>query len=355
MKKICFVSIFAYPLFNKDSKISHGGAEVQVYNYSKELSKFYDVSVIVGDFGQKKIEEYNNVKVIKSFKLEKKIINYLFAPFKLFFSLVKCNPDVVINRAGGVEVFFSAIYSFFFRKKMIYMVAHDNDVNGVFFKGFFGKLLKLGLKQVDFFIAQNDDQFSNIKNKDKEIMNNSYYLDFKGSKGDYILWVSRCEDWKNPEIFIDLSKRFLSEKFIMIMPKADDLNYYSKVLKKVKKIKNIEFIEKVSFEKIQEYFNKSKIFVNTSDSEGFPNTFIQSGMGGSPIISYKVNPNNIFDNYEIGFCCNGNFELMVEKLDLLLKDKDLYKKYSKNIIDYVKEKHDIKKNVLIFKDIIDRL
>ena len=38
---------------------------------------------------------------------------------------------------------------------------------------------------------------------------------------------------------------------------------------------------------------KSKILINTSSFEGFPNTFVQAWANGVPVISLKVDPDNI--------------------------------------------------------------
>ena len=101
--KICIVSTKAYPLFNPKCNETYGGSEVQMFMLAKELSKEFDVSVIVGDFGQKEIEEYDGVKVVKSFSLEKKILNYVKGPIKLYKALKRVNPDVVVQRSAAAE------------------------------------------------------------------------------------------------------------------------------------------------------------------------------------------------------------------------------------------------------------
>ena len=62
----------------------------------------------------------------------------------------------------------------------------------------------------------------------------------------------------------------------------------------------------------------------------------------TPIISLNVNPNNIFNEYNIGFCCDNNFQKMVENTKLLIEDSKLYEKISNNCFEYFKENHNIK-------------
>jgi hypothetical protein len=184
-KKICFISIFSYPLFNQNCKITFGGSEIQIYNYAKKLAqnKNYDISVMVGDFGQKSIETYYKVNVIKSFKLNKNILNYLISPFKLFFNLLKLNPDIIICRSKGIENLIVLIYKIIFRKKLIYMGACDNDFNGVFFKGFFGYLFKILIKYSSFIVSQNNYQLKTYKKNFQKnniiSLNNSFFIEKK--------------------------------------------------------------------------------------------------------------------------------------------------------------------------------
>ena len=113
---------------------------------------------------------------------------------------------------------------------------------------------------------------------------------------------------------------------------------------KQKKIENLEFIEYVPFDEIDEYFQKAKIFVNTSIKEGFPNTFIQAAKNKTPIISLNVNPDNFLNEYNCGFCSNDDFGEMNKILNKVLNDDDLYKQISENVCNYAKGNHDIEKN-----------
>ena len=352
VQKVTFVSINSYGLFNEKCKQTFGGAEVQIYLLAKELAKDknYDVSVIVGDFGQKKVELYDDVRVVKAYSLKKTFFNYLFAPFKLFFSLKKLNPDVVVQRSAAAETGVCAFFCKIFRKKFIYSVAHDMDVSGEFAsRGITGRIYNYGLKNASKIIFQNIDQVKLYeKLKKKSIKNPTIIKSGYGikktdiSKKEYILWVSRSDSWKQPELFLELAMEFLNEKFVMIMPKSSNVKLWNRIYQDSKHIKNLEFIEKVPFSQIYEYFNRAKIFVNTSKYEGFPNTFIQACMGGTPIVSLNVNPDDFLEKNKVGFHSQ-NFENLKDDMSELLGNKNIYKEYSQNSLYYVKEYHNIQK------------
>jgi glycosyltransferase involved in cell wall biosynthesis len=63
--KICFVGLYAYSLFNQTTRHRFGGAEVDAWQVSTQLSKlpWYEVSFVVFDHQQPSVEHYGGVTV----------------------------------------------------------------------------------------------------------------------------------------------------------------------------------------------------------------------------------------------------------------------------------------------------
>lgn len=351
---VCFVSHFVYPLFNRRRNFPFGGKEVQFYLLTKELSSNlnFSINVLTGDRNLKsrRIERYNNLKLYISLPIKNKYVNKIKGIINFLLTLIQMNPDIVIQRGGGILTGLSALYSKIFRKKFIFSIAHRNDVIKMGKKGLMRLFHWYGISNADYIIAQNFQQIQDYERwKKKKIFNiklimsgyqiKSYDLNNK----KYILWVSRADKWKRPELFIKLTDKFPTIKFLMICSKGKDKNYWNQIYFKAKKRKNIKFYEFIPFHKIDKTFNKAKIFINTSTFEGFPNTFIQSLLNGTPIISLNVDPDDFLILNKCGFNCKDDFKKLVKYLKLLLDDDKLYFKYSKNGYDFVKENNDIKK------------
>ncbi len=363
--KVCFVSPFAYSLFNPEVDLKFGGAEVQMYLVATELAKDenFDVNFVVLDVGQKKKEKHQGVKVYKAYKRGRNILNLIKAPLEQVITLAKINPDIVISRAAGVEVGISAFYCKLFRKKFVYSIAHDNDVNRSFFKGARGRIFKFGFEHANFYIAQSQKQVDTLeKTYNKEFFNikvirNSFRIkESKELSKGYILWVGSSIDFKRGEIFLKLAREFPKEKFIMIMTKSKaNLEKWEKISGETEKISNLELVEQVPFKQINEYFARAKVFVNTSTGEGFPNTFLQAMMNKTPILSLNVDPDDFINKYECGFSCNDNFNDLKDKLDYVLNDKDIRVNMGENGYKYISKNHNIKENLKLWKEIIRKL
>ncbi len=351
--KICFVSHFGYPLYNKKCKESFGGgAEVQLYLLSKELAIYEELEIFVltGNFGNKKerFEIYKNIKLVKVLPLKRTIFNIFRGIFNFFITLIRINPDIVIQRTGGILTGFSALYCKLFRKKFIFSIASKADVNGDLEKRFLGKIFKFGINNASYLVAQNKEQISELEGyKKRKFVNivkiNSGHEIIKPGKRPRrnILWIGRVDHLKRPEIFLKLARHFKQEKFVMICNLYNDEEKWEEINREAMKISNLKFYKYMNFHKIGKYFSGAKMLINTSIYEGFPNTFIQAFINKTPIISLNVNPDKILTERNVGLYCAGDFNKLIKKIDLLLKDESLNVKLSTNGFKYVKENHNI--------------
>ncbi len=156
-------------------------------------------------------------------------------------------------------------------------------------------------------------------------------------------------------MLLELALNLKSEHFTMICPynKKDKVEW-EKLKQKANDIGNITFIEKVPFNEIQDYFNKAKLFVNTSDYEGFPNTFLQSAQAKTPIVSLNVNPDNFITEKECGIFADGDFNKMVEETKKLLQNEFKLENKGENCLNYLKKNHDITIVVKQLEQIINK-
>jgi len=120
------------------------------------------------------------------------------------------------------------------------------------------------------------------------------------------LWVGGFSKVKRPELFLEIVKAChgLEIEFVMIsktVPKdphtpAEPFHEYAS------DAPNFSWLTNVPFEETLTWFDRAALFVCTSESEGFPNTFVQAWSRGMPVVSVDVNPNGILDNPDLGEC-----------------------------------------------------
>ena len=167
-----------------------------------------------------------------------------------------------------------------------------------------------------------------------------------------VLWVGRIYKEKRPELFLKLAKKDPEIKFWMIgIPPSTGLEYYYKIKNAASRIHNLEFIGFVPHDKINKYYAKSSLLINTSSNEGFPNTFLEAWGNYIPVITLGFDPDKIVYNQKLGFYSK-TFDQMVEDLETLLKNEKLRKKMGRDSRKYVEKEHDVNKIVKEYERLI---
>jgi glycosyltransferase involved in cell wall biosynthesis len=169
----------------------------------------------------------------------------------------------------------------------------------------------------------------------------------EGSKSVDLLWVARCHPVKRPHLFLDLAERLPQARCRMICS-VQDRTLWNEVSARAAELPHVEFLESAPYREIQNHFNAARIFVNTSSHEGVPNTFIQSGLGGTAIVSLAIDPDGMFQHFAAGFCARGDFEAFAGAAGELLGSPQALGSAQRECARFVREWHDNATNLAAF-------
>ncbi|MGI6086199.1 MAG: hypothetical protein ACOYIF_12335, partial [Acetivibrionales bacterium] len=232
--RVCIAMFRAYPLFNSKISEATGGSEVELFKLAGFLAGFGKIQVdfIVGDYGQEDVETVNNIRLIKVryMNLDKyrrpihKILRYLY----LFRILLKQRSQIFITKTASELLGWLVLFEKLLKgRKVVFRLGSDKDTDLEFWKKNkkLYMLYKFGLKYCDKIYVQSTDQKRLLEigyGIESQIVKNVFDIRKTNAESDkqYILWVSRCEPLKRPDLFIDLAKRVPEEKFLIIMPHA---------------------------------------------------------------------------------------------------------------------------------------
>ncbi len=357
--KVCFVVLKAYPLFNQEVEKVFGGAEVDAYYLATELAKDknFQVSFVVGDYGQEPVEVHEGVTVIKSLNVEK---NFFLGGGRLWKALHRADSDIYLRKGASLGTTLVALFCKGHGRAFVCRTAGAHECDGTYIREhrLRGKAFVWSLRHAAAVFTQNDTDAQNLSagtGIDSIVIPNGHRLgDLAPVDRDTILWVGRSADVKRGELFLKLASAMPQERFAMICKEATDDKDYSQLATKAGRIENLEFISGVPFGQVESFFQRAKVFVNTSYSEGFPNTFIQAGKCGTPILSLKVNPDGFIDKYGCGLCADDDWGLFVDMLKQML-DTVRAGEYAANSRRYVLENHDVSEIVEQYKAIFGRI
>ena len=343
--RVCFVSPKAYPIFNPEIESVFGGAEVDLYMIATELAKDenFDVSFIVADYGQSEEEVREHVRILNSLNFKQ---NPLTSAWKIWKAMKQADADWYMLETASPGVPLGFLFSRFHRRKLLYRTASERECNGVYMKSHpvLGRFFVRCLKKVSSVITQNQrdhDSLNNLFDIDSQIIPNGHHIpDISGIDKDSVLWVGRSAAVKGAHRFVELATSLPNEKFVMICQRATGDMQYEDLKATTANVNNLEFIERVAFHEIDRYFERAKVFVNTSDSEGFPNTFIQACKASTAILSFGFNPDGFLDTHRCGAACDFNKAKMIETLRDML-DNRKYAILGHRGREYAQMHHDI--------------
>ena len=364
-KRVCIVALRSLPLFDHayDSEHVIGGAEINMYHLAMFFSKNenVEVKVLVNDFGQPPVYRIGNITLIRyggsrnGKSLAAAIAEKIASEMRLFF----ISTDSFIFTTGNPMLGKLVILQQKLRgKRVLFRLSSDLNTDLGSYKKNNSRLdyllYKYGIMHASIRVCQSLQQKSLLKSRlglKSEVIGNGFEMNENicTDQKKHILWVGRCMKSKRPLLFTELARKMPGEEFVMIMPlnkeiPAEELKERQAMADEVyacaSGLGNLTLLDYVPYDEIQHYFDSAKCYVCTSDTEGFPNTFIQAALGAAPILSYRVNPDSMIEEYKLGYVCNDDTEAAVKFLWEI--DNEKLREYKYNMQGYVWQHHNIK-------------
>lgn len=376
--RIVFFTLNAYDMLaGTYQRGAIGGAQVQQILVGRELvARGHDVYFVeyANDIDSR--GEIDGIKIIEKSRPSGSELTRGWQIIRDSYRILEdINPDICYRRSLDFEIQALAMLCKLKDIRFVYGIAHDNNLDlvpstftyGVKSTKIYGRLNRVFLSMTDAVIAQNDYQYS----KSNEVLNTDVYKitncymrsnskpirEITDIANLVVLWVARFVSFKRPNLMLDIASELPNIHFVMIGTRGDEV-LYQQTRSRASCLDNVTFVGFVPFSEIDRYFISADVFLNTSSEEGFPNTFLQSWAYQKPVISLKVDPDNILTNKEVGWVLNDSVEEAINLLSELSTDMDKLSKIGQNAREYFEEHHSIKSVVdnyeKVFKDIISQ-
>jgi glycosyltransferase involved in cell wall biosynthesis len=367
---VCFVAMNIYPTISGSSTAEFvGGAEVQQTVVARALAADgMRVSILTGDYGQPELVDCDGVSVYRVRVPGKRGIKGLrfIHPhlIDVVAALRRIDPDIVYFRVAGFRAAAAAWYARAAGKTFVYACAHDTELlpqgkNPPTRRDAF--LFRLALRSADAVLVQNvlqrqllNDNFG----RGGLILANCYAELGAGvaAAGGHVLWVGTVKPIKCPESFVELARRFPSRKFRMVgganLHDPSGQAYFDRIRRDASTVPNLEFLGHVPFREVGKHFDDSSLLVNTSSSEGFPNTFLQAWIRGVPSVSF-VRPEVTAG--QTGTIVCADLEEMALRVGALTSGSNAWAAASTACRDHFGRVHGIESAMQGYRDLFDRL
>lgn len=257
-----------------------------------------------------------------------------FDGLAVYRKLSELQPNYIYQRVGCSFTGICALYANKNNINMIWHIATDPDVRHESQSLLFSKphhwlekkMLEYGVRNSPMIIAQKQSQADDLKkfyarDPNAIVANFQPAPDFKKDQEavPHIVWISNHKKEKNPEVFIDLAEK-LTEKTnarFTMAGRPSPTSWGQGVVERADKSPAINFVGELKQEALNSLLETAHIMINTSDYEGFPNTFIQSWMREVPVVSLHVDPDQALSKNGIGLICGNTEKLYTHTLELI--------------------------------------
>jgi glycosyltransferase involved in cell wall biosynthesis len=345
MPHICFVAPSAWPILSGDRTSDVvGSAEVQQALLARGLARRgYRVSMICADFGQPDGVVIDGVRVLTCHgPVEGLPVVRFFHPRStgVWSALRRADADIYYQRTAGAVTGIVGLFARWHYRRFVYASDADLDlIRNQTWKEFQRRagwrdrqLYFLGLALADAIVAQTPRQQRDCLQwwgRQATLIHSAYsgVDDACADPDGVILWVSALRRAERPELFLELARRLPRFRFRMVggvSAETDGQAFFADIARRASEIPNLEFVGFGPYAEIEEQFAAARLFVNTSDGEGFPNTFLQSWARGIPTVSF-VDTGSVVDRRPVVSVVS-DLDQMTARVEALMSDNACWRR-----------------------------
>ena len=370
--KVCFISPLGYGLYRPESGVPFGGAEVQFFLLARALSAdpAFQVSVLTtvpADAGTERHGALTLVKRMGRSRLSSDGMGTLPGCWSAFTdmrrTLQAIDADVYLHAGAGVEVGAYALICRILRRRFVFVVASSADLADDPVRGPLRRMYPLGLRLADAVVCRSEEQWGMLRRAyglDGVVIRTGHPVPedpgLSETGKSVVLWVGRMHPLKQPGLFLDLAARLPKERFVMVaFPDAAHDSLRAAIRRRGGEMPNVTLHEGVPWSEVGRVFAEAKLLVNTSLYEGFPNTFVQAAMQGTPILSWSVDPDGVLTREGIGVWAAGSLERLAAAAEELCASASLRVDLGRRARRYAEQHHDLGRSADALKALVCRI
>lgn len=367
--RVCFLAPTTWPLISGSKDIPViGGAELQQSVIAPELARRgFDVSMISMDFGQEEGSVIKGVRMLKMHTPDEglPVVRFIHPRFtSLWRALKRADADVYYHRTAAAQTGFMAAFCRAHGRRAIYGGASDVD----FVPGRqdikFARdrmLFEYGLRHVDEVFAQNPFQLEAAREnygREAVLIPNCFEptAGARNDPGGYVLWVATVRPSKRPDILAELARRMPQHRFVMVGGHDSDPKgkaFARSAREAMAALPNTQVHGFVPFAEADRLFDGARLVINTSEYEGFPNTFLQAWSRGIPTVGFidtgsRIGGQRVYDYVR-------DVDQATVAIRRLMEDDGAWEAASRRVFGHFQQRHSVEAVASMYENEILRL
>jgi glycosyltransferase involved in cell wall biosynthesis len=327
--KICFLGLENLPVLAPEyNRHGIGGEQVQHTLLAKALERRgHTVSMVVCDYGQDDGARFERVTTYKAYREASGIpvFRYIYPRWTgVWSALRRADADVYYVSCAGMHLGLLALFCRRYKRKLVFKIAHDTDCepDQLLIRYWRDKkLYEYGLRHVDGILAQSlQQQQAMLTNYGLPSQVSEMLVETPGRaypRSMDVLWVNNLRQFKRPDLFVALARMLPQYNFHMVGGTQPGFSaLFDDIRQQAAALPNLTFHGRVPYHDMDGMYAGARVFVNTSDSEGFPNSYLQAWIRGTPVVAF-FDPDSLIARERLGAAVRSLDQMAAAVKDLI--------------------------------------
>lgn len=362
---ICFVSMEVYPNLRPGVAEEAGGAGFQVVQLARGLrDRGIPVSFVVGDYGQPLREQIDGFTVLRANRVaydrsKKRAVANLW---RLFTAMRRARAEHYVLRSTRYLSFFVMAYARLLGARYTFMVANlphclREELEDL--PPLFRRLYELSLRGAHAVTVQSDEQQAlleiNFGRRAPVVPNGIDAPPWNGPRltaSADICWVASFKVQKRADRLVEIARLLPHRRFLVVGGPGPDKDYTRELVDRLRALPNVDFRGFVPPDRVGGIYESARLFLNTSDWEGFPNGFLYAWTRGIPAVSQRIDPDGVVSRLDLGLV-EPDPAALAAGIDRLLDDDARYAEMAARCHAHVRAHHSLEHSVDRFLAALD--
>lgn len=351
---VCFVGLGNLPVLAPEyADQPSGGSELQQALLAKALARRgWPVSMIVFDHGQADGATWEGVRTLKAYRPEEglPVLRFLHPRWtKLRSALRRADADVYYTSCAGAHLGQTVLFARHRGRRVVFRIASNSDCDPRKLLVRYRRdrlLYRYGLARADLVLAQTAQQQRALRQNFARESRIAPSLIEPAERSPPLrerdidaLWVGHIRSFKRPDVLLEMARRLPGLRFHMVggrMPGSERL--FDAVRGEAEALGNVTFHGAVPYLEARSLYERARLFVSTSDIEGFPNTYLQAWSHGTPVVAF-LDPDGLLERYAMGRAAR-TVEDMCAAIAALSHDEARWRQASAHAAEYMQQHRD---------------
>lgn len=332
--KICFLGLDNLPVLASEF-LDHGigGESVQQTLLAMAMARRgHDVSMVVRDLGQPDGMRRRGIRVFKSYAAAAgvPVLRFLHPRWTgLWSALARADADLYYTSCAGMELGLLALFCARMRRRCVFRTASDSDCDPARLLVRHARdrgLYALGLRRCDAILVQSRAQGHALRRNyglpsrmAGMLVERAAPAALAAKRDIDVLWVANVRALKRPDRLLEIARALPDARVHMVGGALDgEQALFDAVEREAATLPNVRFHGRLSYGQARDLYARARLLVNTSDVEGFPNSYLQAWACGVPVVTL-IDPDGVIAEHGLGLVARCP-EQLIPAVERLLAD-----------------------------------